>query len=168
MSNKRLWAPWRIGYIKKPKKELGCLFCDVFKTNQDKKNLVVFRSKSSLAILNIYPYNNGHVMIIPSKHIKSPEQLCEAETADLMNSLNRAKKLLDAALKPEGYNIGMNIGRASGAGIEHHLHIHIVPRWQGDTNFMPSISGTKIISQSLRELYLTLKKYDDGLKRSRK
>ncbi|HAJ56217.1 MAG TPA: HIT family hydrolase [Candidatus Omnitrophica bacterium] len=168
MNHKRLWAPWRIAYIKKFKKEKGCLFCKAFESGKDEKNFVVFRSKSSLAILNIYPYNNGHIMIAPQKHVRELGQLDSAETADLINCLNKAKRLLEQTLKPEGYNIGINIGRVGGAGIEHHLHIHLVPRWQGDTNFMPAIFNTKIISQSLHELYATLKKKNDGLKRTGK
>lgn len=162
MSPDKLWAPWRIAYIKKLKKDKGCLFCRVSNSKKDKKNLLVFRSKSSFAILNLYPYNNGHIMVAPARHLRSLEQLGDAETADLMNCLKKAKRLLDLTLKPEGYNIGINIGAVGGAGIEHHLHIHIVPRWKGDTNFMPTLFNTKIISQSLQELYRALKNtYND-------
>lgn len=158
MNAKKLWAPWRIGYIKKADKEKGCLFCRVFRSTRDKKNLLVFRSKHAFALLNLYPYNNGHIMVIPVRHTPELESLTADETTDLMDSVKKAKRLLDASLKPDGYNIGINIGRASGAGIEKHLHIHIVPRWQGDTNFMSAVYATKIISQSLQELYKTLTK----------
>lgn len=108
-------------------------------------------------MLNIFPYNNGHIMISPLRHIKEFSQLKEAEMIDLFKALNRAKSLLDKVLKPHGYNIGINISKVAGAGIPGHLHIHIVPRWRGDTNFMPVIYNTRVISQSLRELQKKLK-----------
>lgn len=155
---KRLWAPWRMSYIKNAKKEKGCLFCRVLRSKKDKKNLVLLRSKYSFAVLNLYPYNNGHLMASPKRHVRSIELLNDAEICDLINTVKKAKLLLGRELKPEGYNIGVNIGRAAGAGIIGHLHIHIVPRWNGDTNFMPILSSAKIISQSLNELYGKLKK----------
>jgi len=152
----RLWAPWRIAYIKRAKKEKGCLFCRVFKSRRDAQNLLVLRSKLSLALLNRYPYNTGHLMAAPVRHAKSLELLSRAELLDLMLMVNRAKRLLDRVMRPQGYNIGINVGRAAGAGIVGHLHVHIVPRWIGDVNCMPSIAGTKVISQSLEELYREL------------
>lgn len=152
----KLWAPWRLAYIKKINKDKGCLFCRVFKSKNDKNNLVFLRSKHSFAMLNLYPYNNGHVMVAPVKHIKSMELLTNDEILDCMNTLNRVKRALENILKPQGYNIGMNIGRIAGAGIEDHMHIHIVPRWQGDTNFMPVVFQAKVISQSLKTLYTEL------------
>jgi len=134
----------------------GCLFCRVLRSKKDKKNLVLLRSKHSFAVLNLYPYNNGHLMASPKRHIRSIELLSDAEICDLINTVKKAKLLLDGVLKPEGYNIGINIGRAAGAGITGHMHIHIVPRWNGDTNFMPILSNTKIVSQSLNELYRNL------------
>ncbi len=152
----KLWAPWRMNYIRNSKKEKGCLFCRILKSKKDKNDLVVFRSKYATAMLNLYPYNNGHIMVSPKRHVASLELLNTQETIDLMGALNKAKRLLDKTLKPQGYNIGINIGRAAGAGIEGHLHIHIVPRWNGDTNFMPALFSTKIISQSLKELHRQL------------
>lgn len=152
MDKKTLWAPWRIGYIKSVKKSKGCLFCKCSVSKNDSSNLVIFKSKHSLAMLNLYPYNNGHLMVSPRKHVKSLELLSQKETLDLINTLHRAKKRLQKILRPQGFNIGMNIGKISGAGIDQHLHIHIVPRWQGDTNFMPALCATKVISQSLEEL----------------
>lgn len=151
-----LWAPWRQAYIKKINKEKGCLFCRVFKSKNDKKNFVILRTKHSLAMLNLYPYNNGHAMISPVRHVASLESLNKQETADLMETLKKVKASLDRALKPQGYNIGINVGRTAGAGFDQHLHIHIVPRWSGDTNFMPALFATKIISQSLEALYREL------------
>jgi ATP adenylyltransferase len=109
-------------------------------------------------MLNIFPYNNGHVMISPLRHIRDIGQLKEAEVLDLFQTLNNAKKMLAKVLKPQGYNVGINLSRSAGAGITSHLHIHIVPRWQGDTNFMPLLSDTKVISQSLGQLYKQLKR----------
>ncbi len=160
MSPDILWAPWRHPYIKNFKKEKGCLFCRVHKSSHDKKNLVVLRSRRSLVMLNLYPYNNGHLMAAPVRHVRSLELLTAEETTDLMDCVKKAMRMLQKAVKPQGYNIGINIGRIGGAGFDKHLHIHIVPRWQGDTNFMPAVFDTKIISQSLDALYnaLTRKK----------
>ena len=113
---------------------------------------MIARSAHSHSMLNIYPYNNGHVMVAPKRHVKSLELLSPAELEDLMGLLNKTKSLIDRKLKPDGYNIGMNIGKIAGAGFAGHVHIHIVPRWGGDTNFMPVISGTKVISESLEAM----------------
>lgn len=162
MNPKRLWAPWRIDYIMNFKKEKGCLFCRVFKSKQDRKNFVVFRSQESFCMLNLYPYNNGHLMAAPTRHVSSLDLLSDHEITDLMKSVNKAKLLLDKTLKPEGYNIGCNINRIAGAGFDQHAHIHIVPRWAGDTNFMTPLCDTRVISQSLNELYAQLiKKMSD-------
>jgi ATP adenylyltransferase len=155
---KRIWAPWRINYFKNFKNEKGCLFCRVFKSKDDGKNLVVFKTRHSLVMLNLYPYNNGHLMIAPKKHVPSIELLNSNELADLMSAVQKSKRLLDRVLKPQGYNIGMNIGRVGGAGFDEHLHMHIVPRWNGDSNFMATCSATRVISQSLKTLHRELKK----------
>jgi len=152
----RLWAPWRIKYIKANKKQKGCIFCRALKS--ERRNFVIFKTKYSIAMLNIFPYNNGHIMISPIRHVREITQLTELEGLDLFQSLSKVKRLLDKVFKPEGYNIGINIAKSAGAGIAAHLHIHIVPRWQGDTNFMPLFYGTKIISQSLDESYKQLRK----------
>jgi ATP adenylyltransferase len=148
-----LWAPWRIAYIKNAKQEKECLFCRVHRSKNDVKNFVYLRLRSAFGILNLYPYNNGHVMIAPSKHVKSLADLSDNELCDIMACAKKTTAAIDKILKPEGYNIGINMGRAAGAGIDNHLHIHIVPRWNGDTNFMPVLTGTKVISQSLSDLY---------------
>jgi len=149
----RLWAPWRINYIK-TKKRKKCIFCEAVKSK--KREYVIFKTKYSIAILNIYPYNNGHIMVSPRRHIKQIWQLKELEILDLFKNLNKAKGLLDKVLNPDGYNIGINESGAAGAGITGHLHIHIVPRWVGDTNFISVLYNTKVISQSLDELYKQL------------
>ncbi|MBM3252331.1 MAG: HIT domain-containing protein [Candidatus Omnitrophica bacterium] len=115
--------------------------------------MVVYRNKSSFALLNLFPYTNGHIMVAPYRHVKELSQLSKDELLDLLELLNFSKFRLDKILTPEGYNIGMNIGKSAGAGFDKHLHIHIVPRWKGDTNFMPVIFDTKVISQSLKSLY---------------
>jgi ATP adenylyltransferase len=150
----KLWAPWRISYIA-TKKTKGCIFCQA--KNSSKKNYVVFKTQYSLVMLNSFPYNNGHLMVSPLRHIRDFASLKKEEVWDLFRSLNKAKGLLDKALKPQGYNIGINLSRAAGAGIANHLHIHIVPRWIGDANFMPLLANTKVISQSLGELLELLK-----------
>jgi ATP adenylyltransferase len=150
----KLWAPWRIKYIKS-KKNKKCIFCEATKSNN--KNYVILKTKYSLSMLNIFPYNNGHVMISPLRHIQKISQLKETEIIDLFKTVDKTIWLLDKILKPHGYNIGINLSEAAGAGIPTHLHLHIVPRWRGDTNFMPIVSNTKVISQSLSELYKQLK-----------
>ena len=152
----RLWAPWREKYIIHSNKK-GCIFCIKSKEKQDKKNYIVKRSKHSFSMLNIFPYNNGHLMVAPYRHIKDLEKLREEEQMDIFSLLIESKTLLDKCLKPSGYNIGINLGRCAGAGYPGHMHIHIVPRWVGDTNFMPLLTGTKVVPQSLDTLYQRLK-----------
>lgn len=150
----KLWAPWRINYVKN-KKQKKCIFC--LSANEKNAKYVIFKTAYSAAVLNIFPYNNGHIMVSPKRHVKDFSKLRDAEILDLVKSINKAKTLLEKVLKPDGYNIGVNLSKAAGAGIIGHMHVHIVPRWIGDTNFMPVIHNTKIISQSLDELYEQLK-----------
>ncbi len=158
-----LWAPWRINYVS-VKKHKGCIFCDSLKAlskkTDKKKEYIVFRGIHSFCILNIFPYNNGHIMVSPKRHVKDLSYLSDAELFDLIKSVTRAKNLLEKVLRPEGYNIGINISKSAGAGIVGHLHIHIVPRWHGDTNFMPAVYNARVISQSLNELHKRLKSAD--------
>lgn len=145
---KALWAPWRSKYINM-RKHKKCIFCSP-------KEYVLEKTKHSFSMLNLYPYNNGHVMVAPLRHVKSLEYLSEKELADLMKLVIRTKKIIDKKLRPQGYNIGVNIGKVSGAGFAGHVHIHVVPRWLGDTNFMPVAGNTKVVSDSLeamRKLY---------------
>ncbi len=161
----RLWAPWRKNYVVSARRKHKCIFCD--KKNQ--QDQVVFRTRYCLCMLNIFPYNNGHLLVAPLRHAKDLSCLKDEEALDLCKAVNKAKAILDRTLKPEGYNLGINIGRVSGAGIIGHLHVHIVPRWNGDTNFMPVVNKTKVISQSLEELYKQLRdaqsKVDKGFRR---
>ena len=150
----RLWAPWRISYIR-AKRTKKCLFCQSLKSSSGK--FIIFKTRHALCLLNIFPYNNGHMLVAPVRHVRDIAYLEEAEMLDLIKAVMRSRTLLDKVLRPEGYNIGMNISAVAGAGIAEHVHIHIVPRWRGDTNFMPVLNNTKIISQSLKELYQQLK-----------
>jgi len=159
---RRLWAPWRMDYIVSEKKE-NCIFCRAWQEKRDKVNYVVFRGKNCLAMLNIFPYNNGHLMVAPYRHLSEIENLGNEETRELMTTSQLMVRLLKKVMKPEGFNIGINLGRAGGAGIVNHLHLHIVPRWDGDTNYMPVISETKVISQALEQTYRQLKEELSGM-----
>jgi len=158
----RLWAPWRMSYLKKGAKGKGCIFC-LNKAGKAKRH-VFLKTKHSLGILNIYPYNNGHVMVAPFRHTSSIRKLSDKEIVDLFRAVSLSQRLLDRVLKPQGYNIGINESNVAGAGITAHVHIHIVPRWKGDTNFMPALYATKVISQSLDELLKRLKSEASRLK----
>lgn len=153
----RIWAPWRIKYVTQKKKK-GCIFCNAFKGKKDKKNHIVLRSKKCFAIFNTFPYNNGHIMIVPNRHVPDLKDLDDKELLDMNKTIIQITSVLRKILKPDGFNIGINIGKAAGAGIAGHIHTHIVPRWAADTNFMPVLTDTKIISQSIEELYSKVKK----------
>jgi ATP adenylyltransferase len=152
----RLWAPWRSKYIYLRKRK-GCIFCGAEKARDPAGRLIIERSASSFAMLNLYPYNNGHVMVAPYRHVPSLDRLDDGQMLDLMRLLNRVKARIDSKMRPHGYNIGANIGAVSGAGYAGHVHIHIVPRWKGDTNFIPVVSGVKVVSESLEAMYRALK-----------
>ena len=158
MERKNLWAPWRIEYIQDLNEASDCFICHDLKTPQDdSKNLVLWRSARSIVILNRFPYNNGHLLIAPARHIPDLDQASDEELLELTKLVRESKKALSLAIKPHGFNVGMNFGRCGGAGLPEHFHIHIVPRWEGDTNFMNVCSGTNVISQSLTELLEELK-----------
>ncbi len=152
-----LWAPWRMTYIKEVSRQKSrCIFCEAVRGGGD---YVVTESKHSVALLNIYPYNTAHVMVAPKRHVPDLELLNERELADLMNLVKKVISAIRSEYNPEGFNIGINIGRVAGAGIEEHLHIHIVPRWCGDTNFMPVIAQTKVMPEDLQTTLARLRKY---------
>lgn len=149
-----IWAPWRSGYITgetpaPPAGATGCIFCDKPKADDDSAHLIVARAKFSFVLLNLYPYNNGHLMVAPFRHVARLEDLPDEEIAELMQVARRLEPVLREKLDPQGFNIGMNVGGVAGAGIDAHLHLHIVPRWNGDTNFMPVLADAKVIPQSL-------------------
>ncbi|AMM54204.1 HIT family protein [Pyrococcus kukulkanii] len=153
---KILWAPWRIEYIRSPKYE-GCIFCDFPKENRDKERLILYRGKHAFIIMNNYPYNPGHVMVAPYRHVKSIEDLTDEEMLEIMKLAALVMKAIRKVMKPDGFNLGFNIGKVAGAGIDGHVHLHIVPRWNGDTNFMPVIADTKVIPESLEQAYDEIK-----------
>ena len=132
---------------------MASLFTRLRKSKDNRKNFIFIRTKHSFSVLNIYPYNNGHVLVVPNRQVVELSQLTKAEKEDLFSLMEETKSLLDKVLRPQGYNIGINLGRVAGAGIPEHLHIHIVPRWRGDTNFMPVVGNTKVMSQSLTTLF---------------
>jgi ATP adenylyltransferase len=154
----RLWAPWRETYITKVigNQHKGCTFCKILKDGKDVKNYIFLRGSLTYAVLNIFPYSNGHCLIIPNRHVGDISKLNSDELKEMMDLLLKTKNLLEKALKPHGFNVGFNLGRIAGAGIPKHLHMHIVPRWKNDHNFMPITAGTKVISQSLKGIYKSL------------
>jgi ATP adenylyltransferase len=161
---KRLYAPWRYKYVSNPDSE-DCIFCKAARTKDDKRSFVLNRGETSFVMMNIYPYNNGHLMIAPYKHTGNLQDLSESEMLEISTMLQKCQAVLKKAMKPEGFNIGMNLGRIAGAGFEEHLHYHIVPRWSGDTNFMAVIGDTKVIPMSLEEGYeLLLRIYEESKK----
>ena len=152
MTRKRLCAPWRLAYIagvRKKGKRSKCLFCEKGKSKADARNLVVVRGRYGFCMLNLFPYNNGHLLVAPLRHVAGIEELSREEWLDLWRLTGEAIRRLRKNLSPAGFNLGVNLGRAAGAGIPDHLHLHVVPRWVGDTNFMPILTDTRVISQSL-------------------
>lgn len=158
--SEQLWAPWRLSYITQspPPKIDGpdCFICRAVQSSNDTENLVFFRTEYSIGILNRYPYNNGHLLICPLAHKATLSDLSEPELLDLQKCLTRMVAVLSELVNPDGFNIGLNLGRAAGAGVPGHLHWHIVPRWNGDTNFIPVLTDTRIISMSLESLHKML------------
>ena len=154
-----LCAPWRIQYILAPKPPLtdSSIFSQIAQSSDDVANLVIGRDRTCYALLNKYPYNGGHLMVVPYKQTPDLHGLTDEELADLMKLLRRCQDALAAVMKPDGFNIGINLGRTAGAGIEGHVHIHIVPRWTGDTNFMPVIAGTTVLPEALMDLAAKLR-----------
>lgn len=151
-----LWAPWRIEYILQQKDE-GCIFCDKPIANDDRQNLILHRGDHCFIIMNYYPYNNGHLMVVPYKHSPNLAELSAAENQELMDFLARCITVLTDKMSAQGFNIGMNLGTVAGAGVKDHLHFHIVPRWDGDTNFMPIIGHTRVSVEGLQQTWEKLK-----------
>lgn len=151
----QIWAPWRMAYIGGDRGD-GCVFCDKAASAEDEQNLVLLRGEKTFVIMNLYPYNNGHLLVIPKRHVGEMEDLNEEEMMELFQMTRKMVKVL-GYFKPQGFNIGINIGSAAGAGIPGHFHIHIVPRWIGDTNFMPVFGDVRVISESLEGTYKKLK-----------
>ena len=164
----RMWSPWRSKYlatfnepVRKRKKPVS-LFAAPLKSRDDSKNLIVWRGQHCFVMMNRYPYNSGHLLIVPNRQTATMEDLTLVELAEMMQSTQRAIRALNIIMKPQGYNFGANLGRMSGAGIDNHVHFHLVPRWNGDTNFMPVLADTKVISE---EMKATLKKLQKAFKK---
>ena len=153
----RLWAPWRLAYVasapKAPAFDDPCFICRGLAESNDRENLIVHRGERSAVVLNRFPYNNGHLLVAPLAHRGELENLDSAQLLDLQEVVRRCVKLLRELMNPDGFNVGLNLGRPAGAGLPGHLHWHVVPRWNGDTNFMPVLGEAKVISQSLEALY---------------
>jgi ATP adenylyltransferase len=158
----RLWAPWRMEYLMSDKPG-GCIFCDAVAAGDDRSNLILFRTPLSFVMLNAYPYNNGHLMVAPLRHVPDFVGLTDDERCDVMAAIARAQAVLDRALRPQGMNVGANLGHCAGAGIPGHMHIHIVPRWEGDTNFMPVVGETRVLPETLADTYDRLHEALDGV-----
>lgn len=153
--NQVLWAPWRMEYIR-GEKEQGCIFCDKPKQTSDRENFIVARGRAAFVIMNKYPYNNGHLMVVPYRHEAELDKLTVEESNEMAALLQQCARALKLTSAPHGFNVGMNVGAVAGAGIDGHLHFHIVPRWNADTNFMPILGHTKVIPESLWETWEAL------------
>jgi ATP adenylyltransferase len=153
---KFIWAPWRIRYIlaKKPK---GCVLCDEPKEDKDPQNYILYRGEKNFIMLNSFPYNPGHLLVVPYRHIENLEELTKEERNEHFELISRSVQVLKEVLKPAGFNIGANIGKVAGAGIDDHFHSHIVPRWQGDTNYVPVLADIRVVPQALADTYQILK-----------
>ncbi len=151
----KLWAPWRSVYIGK-EHDKGCVFCEVLKTGDDARNYILWRGKKVFAIMNLYPYNNGHLLIVPVRHIADIGQMDQEEILEVGLAVQKATRVISLAMNPDSFNIGVNMGKAAGAGVPDHFHVHVVPRWRGDTNFMPVLGNTKVISEGLDQTYRKL------------
>ena len=164
MASERIWAPWRLAYVKDASKDVeqGCIFCAKPGEGDDRGNLIVHRGERCFVILNLYPYTNGHLMIAPFEHVGAIQELPAETTVEMMALAQRAIEVLEAKYEPHGFNVGFNQGRVAGAGVEHHIHMHVVPRWGGDTNFMPVLGDTRVMPQTVEQSYQTLKgTFDD-------
>ncbi len=158
------WTPWRADFIKSDKpKDDRCVLCAKHEERDDAANLVLHRGETSYVLMNLYPYNPGHLMVVPYDHTSDFAGLPAATAAELMALSQRCVAILGELMSPNGFNLGMNLGRPAGAGIDQHLHLHVVPRWNGDLNFMPLIGGVKLIHESLEDTYVALKPLFEGL-----
>ncbi len=159
----KLWAPWRMEYIRNPGRE--CFLCSALKNKKLEEVLILEKMELGFIIMNRYPYNNGHLLIAPVRHIGLVEGLNDDEIITIHRLLNRAINALNQTMHPDGFNIGLNLGRVAGAGLIDHIHYHLVPRWQGDTNFMPVLTETKVLSEALVQTYKRIKQGFDQLDR---
>jgi ATP adenylyltransferase len=155
----RIWAPWRLAYVKDAAKDSAdeCIFCAKPADEADEDNLIVHRGERCFVILNLYPYTNGHLMVAPYEHVARIQDIPAETTAEMLALAQRAITVLEQEYEPHGFNVGFNQGRVAGAGVEHHIHMHVVPRWGGDTNFMPVLADTRVMPQTLEQTYEALR-----------
>ncbi|MFC1868541.1 HIT domain-containing protein [Thermodesulfobacteriota bacterium] len=158
---KVLWAPWRMDYILSDEKEGGCILCPGDDRVHDEERLILYVGSMTIIMMNKFPYINGHLLVAPIRHLPDLEKLSEEETLDLMLMVRRSINILKKAMGPEGFNVGLNLGKVAGAGLEEHMHFHIVPRWNGDTNYMTVFGEVRVIPEHIRETYRQLRPYFD-------
>jgi len=149
----RIWSPWRMKYIENHEKEEGCVFCNALTKEDSAANLIAFRGERAFVILNLYPYTSGHLMVVPFKHVATLETLDPSTRAEMMELTSQCMTVLQKTYHPHGFNMGANIGVAAGAGVPGHVHIHIVPRWGGDTNFMSALGETRVLPEALEDTF---------------
>lgn len=156
----RLWRPWRIDYVRDIEsiREEGCIFCTRPQAGDDRGSLILYRGQSAFVIMNLYPYNTGHVMVTPYRHIGDLEKMDPDEMRELMELTTLMIRVIKTEMQPQGFNLGVNLGKAAGAGYDEHIHMHIVPRWQGDTNFMPVVGESKVMPETVEGTYERLLK----------
>ncbi|MGH2963116.1 MAG: HIT family protein [Solirubrobacterales bacterium] len=157
MANHRIWAPWRLAYVKDASKDTECIFCAKPAEGRDEECFIVHRADRCFVILNTFPYTNGHLMVAPFEHVGRLQDLDADTVAELMALASRAMAVIEDAYGPEGFNVGFNQGRIAGAGFDSHIHMHVVPRWAGDTNYMPVLADTRVMPQTLEQSYDALK-----------
>ena len=159
VATQRIWAPWRLEYVKDASKDSSeaCIFCAALNAGDDEASLIVHRGERCFVILNKFPYTNGHLMVAPFDHVASLQELDAETLAEIMALAQRGMNALERSYSPHGYNVGVNQGRVAGAGVEHHIHMHVVPRWGGDTNFMPVLGDTRVMNQTLTDSYRTVR-----------
>ena len=159
-----LWAPWRMEYILSENKHEGCIFCPGKDRNRDKERLILHVGGLSMVMMNRYPYINGHLLVAPIRHIPALDSLSEDEAKDVLHMVSLSIGVLKKVMKPEGFNVGLNLGRVAGAGVEEHMHFHIVPRWNGDTNYMTVLGDVRVIPDHIESTFETLLPYFKDLK----
>ena len=152
----RLWAPWRVEYVTREQPK-GCIFCSKAQEQQDEKNHLLWRGERVFILLNAFPYNAGHLLVAPFRHIGDALELTAEEGAELLRAVGVSLRALRASFRPQGFNIGVNLGEVAGAGVADHVHVHVVPRWSGDTNFMPVLDNTRVVPEALEATYRRLK-----------
>ena len=150
---KVVWAPWRMEYVGSDQEREGCIFCPGHDRAQDEKKLILYRGEWSIVLMNRFPYSNGHLLVAPLRHISSFDALSQDEKLDLLSMIERSLSALKEVMDPAGFNIGMNLGKVAGAGVEDHMHFHVVPRWSGDTNYMTVLGEVRIIPEHIRATY---------------